>query len=465
MAAQKIYAGTALKELRSKLSLTQREFSNQLDVSISYLNQMENNNRPIAAGVMLALARDFDFDVSELGGGDSARLIADLQEAFADPVFVNKPSHADMQLIASNAPVAARAILDLHRSYLGQQERLLSFDAAIGATANNPNPQPWEEVRDFFHYCDNYIDSIDHAAERLAGEIFPRDFAPMLALLDWFKANDIHVERVDHGMRHYDSENRILTLAQHMEPETQLFQMGFQIGLIKFSGLINATLDMAAFQSPQARDICRIGLANYFAGALMMPYTTFANAALNLRHDLEALALKFSCSIEQVAHRLSTLQRPSQKGVPFFFVRVDQAGTITKRHSATRLQFARFGGACPLWNVHRAFETPGDFLRQFAQTPDGVRYLCLAKDVSKKGGSYRAPVKRLAIGLGCEVEHAHHLIYADDLDAKNPASFEPIGISCRICPRTDCHQRAVPPHSGKLEIDPNTRNLLPYSLG
>ncbi len=464
MVTQKIYAGTALKELRSKLSLTQRDFANRLDVSISYLNQMENNNRPIAAGVMLALARDFDFDVSELGGGDSARLIADLQEAFADPVFVNKPSLADIQLMAGNAPVAARAVLDLHRRFLGQQERLQSFDTAIGATANNPNPMPWEEVRDFFHYCDNYIDAIDRAAERMAQDIFPQDIAPMISMLNWFTENGIRLERRDGGMRHYDANNQTLTLARHMEPETQLFQMAFQIGLLKCSELFDATLDMAAFQSQEARDICRMGLANYFAGALMMPYSIFAHAALELRHDLEALALKFSCSIEQIAHRLSTLQRSGQKGVPFFFVRVDQSGTITKRHSATRLQFARFGGACPLWNVHRAFETPSDFLRQFAETPDGVRYLCLAKDVSKKGGSYRAPVRRLAIGLGCEVEHAHHLIYADDLDVKNPTAFEPIGVSCRICPRTDCHQRAVPPHGGTIEIDPNTRNQLPYHL-
>jgi len=196
-----------------------------------------------------------------------------------------------------------------------------------------------------------------------------------------------------------------------------------------------------------------------------MPYGPFLAAAHNLRHDLDLLAERFGASIEQVAHRLSTLQRTGAKGVPFFFVRVDQAGTITKRHSATRLQFARFGGACPLWNVHRAFETPTRYLRQIAETPDGVRYFCLAKDITKPGGAYGAPKPRFAIGLGCEVNHAEALVYADDFEVSNAAAFEPIGISCRICERRTCHQRAVPPLEKPLHINPMQRSVLPYEIG
>jgi predicted transcriptional regulator len=228
--------------------------------------------------------------------------------------------------------------------------------------------------------------------------------------------------------------------------------------------LLEATLDLARFQSDEARAIAKLGLANYFAGAAMMPYKAFLAAAQDTRHDLELLAARFGASIEQVAHRLSTLQRPGAKGVPFFFVRVDQAGTITKRHSATRLQFARFGGACPLWNVHRAFETPGRFLRQLAETPDGVRYISLARDVSKPGGHFGAPVRRYAISIGCEVRHAAGLVYADGMDFTRASAFEPIGISCRICERTKCHQRSVPPLEKRLSTTPNRRDVLPYTL-
>ena len=216
--------------------------------------------------------------------------------------------------------------------------------------------------------------------------------------------------------------------------------------------LLEATLDLARFQTDAARAIAKIGLANYFAGAALMPYTGFLQAARETRHDLELLANRFGASVEQVAHRLSTMQRPGAKGIPFFFVRVDQAGTITKRHSATRLQFARFGGACPLWNVHRAFETPGRFLRQLAETPDGVRYISLAR------------VRRYAIALGCEIRHADALVYADHMDISNPQAFEPIGISCRICERTHCHQRSVPPLERRLTINQNTRGVLPYEV-
>ena len=262
----------------------------------------------------------------------------------------------------------------------------------------------------------------------------------------------------------YLREGSVLTLNGAAEPSTQVFQLFHLIARETRGELLDATLDLARFRSETAREIARVGLANYFAGAALMPYRAFLAAARAERHDLERLSHLFGASLEQVAHRLSTLQRAGEKGIPFFFVRVDQAGTITKRHSATRLQFARFGGACPLWNVHRAFETPGQFLRQLAQTPDGMRYLCLSREVAKPGGAFRAPVRRFAICLGCEVAQARDLVYADDLDLGNPAGYEQIGISCRICPRPDCHQRSVPPIDRALTIPGDRAGPLPYAI-
>jgi hypothetical protein len=268
----------------------------------------------------------------------------------------------------------------------------------------------------------------------------------------------------DPQLRGFDVERSTLRLSTRTALSTRRFQLLHQVALLAQNELLEATLDLARFQTDEARAIAKIGLANYFAGAALLPYGAFLAAARETRHDLERLAEIFGASIEQVAHRLSTLQRPGAKGIPFFFVRVDQAGTITKRHSATRLQFARFGGACPLWNVHQAFETPGRFLRQLAKTPDGVSYLCLARDVSKSGGSFSAPVRRYAIGLGCEVRHAGELVYADHLDVSNEGAFEPIGISCRICERVGCHQRSVPPLERKLRVNPDARGVLPYEI-
>ncbi|MEJ2018143.1 MAG: short-chain fatty acyl-CoA regulator family protein [Maritimibacter sp.] len=462
MATQKLYAGVKLRETRTRLGLTQKAFAEKLGVSLPYLNQMENNNRPVSTGVVLALAQEFGFDVAELSTGDAERLVTDMREALADPVFSDTaPPLADLRLAASNAPALARAFLELHRAYRQSHERLASLDEALGREGSSVQASPWDEVRDFFHYCDNYIDAVDRAAE-----LFSRDSDAETAALAALERRGVRVELTEsEQIRGYDREAGRLQLSTYVPPSTRRFQLLHQVALLTQSDLLDATLDLARFQSDAARAIAKIGLANYFAGAALLPYGRFLEVAHKQRHDLERLSEIFGASIEQVAHRLSTLQRPGAKGIPFFFVRVDQAGTITKRHSATRLQFARFGGACPLWNVHQAFETPGRFLRQLAQTPDGVRYISLARDVSKPGGSFNAPTRRYAIALGCEVKHARDLVFADGLDVTNAGAFEPIGISCRICERTGCHQRSVPPLERKLSVDPDARGVLPYEVG
>lgn len=463
MAVQKLYAGAKLREMRTRLGLTQKVFADKLTVSLPYLNQMENNNRPVSAAVVLALAQEFGLDVTELTVGESERMVSDMREALADPIFAAAaPPLADLRLAASNAPALARAFLDLHRAYRHTHERLASLDEALGREDSAIRPSPWEDVRDFFHYCDNYLDPIDRAAEAfITGPQGQRPVVQTAREALQKRGITLHFTDADFTRR-YDPAARRLDVSARIAAPTQAFQLLHQIALITQNDLLEATLDLARFRTPEARDIAKIGLANYFAGAALLPYRAFLEAARETRHDLERLADQFGASIEQVAHRLSTLQRPGAKGVPFFFVRVDQAGTITKRHSATRLQFARFGGACPLWNVHQAFETPGRFLRQLAETPDGVRYLCLARDVSKPGGAFHAPTRRYAIGLGCEVAHAPALVYADGLDLKG--RFEPIGISCRICERPTCHQRSVPPLERRLRVDPNRRDGLPYQI-
>jgi XRE family transcriptional regulator, fatty acid utilization regulator len=464
MPARKLYAGAKLRETRTRLGLTQRAFAERLGVSLPYLNQMENNARPVSAGVVLALAREFGMDVTELATGDAERLVSDLAEALADPVLAGAAAPtADLRLVAANAPALARSILDLHRAYRQASERLAAIDEALGRQGPEARPSPWEEVRDFFHYCNNYIDAVDRAAERFATTAPTGDPAAAAeAALDG--AGIAVAVSDDLALRAFDPAVGRLTLSGRSPAPTRRFQLLHHHALHSHAQLIDATLDLARFATPAAREIARAGLANYFAGAALMPYARFQEAAEATGHDLERLADLFGASIEQVAHRLSTMQRPGAKGIPFFFVRVDQAGTITKRHSATRLQFARFGGACPLWNVHRAFETPGRFLRQLAQTPDGVRYFCLARDVTKPAGSFDTPVRRFAIGLGCEIAHADRLVYARGLPLSDPAAFEPIGISCRICDRPDCHQRSVPPLESRLTVDHDHRGILPYSI-
>ena len=276
MAIQKLYAGAKLRELRGRLGLTQRAFADKLGVSLPYLNQMENNHRPVSASVVLALAQEFGLDVTELNAGEGERLVSDMREALADPVFAKSaPPLADLRLAASNAPALARAFLDLHRAYRQSHERLASLDEALGREDASLRASPWDEVRDFFHYCDNYVDAVDRAAEHfIAGAGDGKDAITIAT--EALKKRGIDVQFSNIGpLRRFDPVNRTLTLSARAESATKAFQLLYQVALQTQNELLEATLDLARFQTPEARDIAKIGMANYFAGAALMPYRAF----------------------------------------------------------------------------------------------------------------------------------------------------------------------------------------------
>jgi len=323
-------------------------------------------------------------------------------------------------------------------------------------------------VRDWFHEAGNYVDPIDRAAEAMAQALDaePMPEALLVHLLKQEHGVDVvsaDSDHVDRPMRKFDAHRGLLTVDRALPAETRRFFLAQQLGTLSFAKEIENVTHTAAISEP-ARRLLALGLANYAAGALLMPYSRYRLAARQVRHDIDRLCRRFGVSFEQACHRLSTLQRPAARGVPLFFCRVDMAGNITKRHSATRLQFARFGGACPLWIVHEAVAIPDRILVQLAETPDGVRYVSMAKGLVKPSGSYTRSPRRYAVALGCEVEHADAFIYADGLDIANANAATPIGISCRLCPRRDCDQRAFPPADRPILIDPDVRDVVPYRV-
>ncbi len=467
MAPSKLFIGRKVRELREANKATQAVFAEKLGISTSYLNQIENNQRAVSASVLLSLVETFRIDISAFSGSDSDRLISALSEALADPLFdVLSPSSQELKLVAQNAPAFAHALLACHLAYRRNSEQLASIDDQIMRTDSFAEPTPYEEVRDFFHFVDNYINELDLAAEELAARLRIGGHDTQRTLVEYLEKG--HGVRLATGegevLRRYDSRSKVLYLGSYLDTPSRAFQLAFQIATLERQPEIDAIIADAGFRTPEAGDICRIGLSNYFAGALVLPYSHFLQAAKELRHDIELLATRFGASLEQVAHRLSTLQRPGRKGIPVFFARIDRAGNITKRHSAAKLQFARYGAACPLWNAYEAFETPGRLVRQLAETPDGTRYLCVATEISKRSGRFVAPQRRYAIALGCNVSHADDFVYGDGLDLAGRSAFQPIGISCRICERTNCSQRAVPPLKRRLRVSPDVRGLLPYSI-
>jgi predicted transcriptional regulator len=190
----------------------------------------------------------------------------------------------------------------------------------------------------------------------------------------------------------------------------------------------------------------------------------FLSAAEELRYDIDQLARRFEVGFETICHRLSTLQRNSERGIPFFFVRVDRAGNISKRQSATDFHFSRVGGTCPLWNVYEAFASPGKILTQLAQMPDGRTYLWIARTVSHHRGGYGSPGKTFAVALGCDLRHAERIVYSRGLDLSSPDSATPIGVGCKVCERLECAQRAFPPIGRPLRIDEAQSRFAPYNV-
>ncbi|WP_183527245.1 helix-turn-helix domain-containing protein [Yoonia ponticola] len=468
---RKIFAGARIRLLRQSHNLTQALFAQQLSISTSYLNQIENNQRALSGSVILALVDTFNFDLSELALDGAGKVSVDLQEILNDPIFTeNKVLTQEIKIAATNAPNISKAFLDLYRMFQKSREQLGEVDNALKDHETSLAPLPYEEVRDYFHYTDNYIDALDRAAEAFALSLPRSDAGRHADMVDYLlKTHGVKVVmRKDKPgsstLRAYDPTTKTIHLNAASSMATNLFQLAYQVGLIEQSDLIEQLLDDAAFHTDVARDVCRMTFANYFAGAVVLPYSEFAQAAKEQRHDLENLAFQFDASLEQVCHRLSNLQRPGEKGIPFYFVRIDQAGNITKRHSATTLQFTRFGGGCPLWNVHHAFQSPGEILRQLAVTPDGIQYLSLAFVQTKRVSGFKSPVRKYAIGLGCEIKHAGHVVYADDLDVTEVKNFDPIGTSCRICERIDCFHRSVPPIGKQIVVDHNKRGSVPFKI-
>lgn len=465
MPRARLYAGDTLRDLRRAAGLNQRAMAVKLGLSVSYLSQLEGGERPLTAAVSAALARHFPSALAGIEGEAPARRLSALAAALADPAVAPLDAEGIARL-AEERPDLADRFVALHAAKRAAEERAALAEEAMitGAGLTGTGARlPWEAVRDWFHDAGNYIDALDRAAETLASHgTIEQQLSQHRVALALDPDDAAPLARFD---------GRVLTLAAATPPETRRFLVAHRLAAIAFAAPIADIVAAAPLAHDEARRLLSIGLANYAAGALVMPYAAFRAEAKAVRHDIDRLSRRFGVSFEQACHRLSTLQRPGAEGIPFYFCRVDMAGNITKRHSATRLQFARFGGACPLWHVHEAAAIPDRILVQHAETPDGVRYVSMAKGLVKPSGRFARAPRRYAVVLGCETTHAADFVYADALGILQggvshgqAGAPTPIGISCRLCPRSDCDQRAFPPTDRAIRVDPATRRVVPYSV-
>ena len=446
MAGKALYLGPRLKKLRRDLGLTQANMATDLDISASYIALMERNQRPVTAEMLIKLANTYRINVGELADEDADETAARLQGALRDPIFSDIDIEPlDIQDIATSYPGMAEALLRLHTAFGEEQlalaERRESGDSPAGDADRASDPVG--EARAFLAARRNCFPELDDSASTAARQLNSYE-----AIREHLAENhQLELRLTDDGLlrgalRWHDYHRRRIYIAERLDLAGRRFQAALQIAILEQDGVIADIISEGRISSEDGKRLVRRALQSYWAAALLMPYRAFARAAADLRHDVEALCARFAVSFEQAAHRLTTLQRPGEEGVPFFFLRVDRAGNVSKRLDGAGFPFARHGGACPLWNVHRTFENPGEVDAQLIELPDGERYVSIARTVKGGGGGFGAPSVTRSVAIACSATHMEKLAYGEVL-ARREAT--PIGVACRLCHRPRCIARSAPP--------------------
>ena len=469
-ADRKLFLGARLRRLRRDLDLSQTRMAQDLGVSSSYLNLIERNQRPVTAQVLLRLAEAYELDLRNFAADAEASGQASLGEVFADPLFKDLSlSRYEIADCVEASPGVAEAVVRLYRAYM-DRKRVLdlgAIEAGGDAAASVVTATDW--VRDFIDSQRNFFPDLDERGEALAAELGGSSAEELAAnlrqhLLERYgvKVQTMSAETMQGTLRRFDYHRRRLFLSEWLDGPGRSFSMAYQLALLDSGAAIDDIAARAAPPDQPARSLLRVSLANYLAAAILMSYEAFHGAAEASGYDIERLKTRFGVSYEQTCHRLTTLSRPNARGIPFFMLRIDSAGNISKRFASVSFPFARFSGGCPRWNIHACFKTPNRIVTQIVETPDGLRYFTLSRTVRRAGSpNSGAEDTDLAIGLGCEFKHAGKLVHARGLDLAAPL-VTPIGPACRICERPDCPQRAAPPISRTLMVDDFKKSISPY---
>jgi predicted transcriptional regulator/transcriptional regulator with XRE-family HTH domain len=466
----KTFVGPRVRQLRSERGFSQAALAQMLDISPSYLNQIEHDVRPLTVVVLLRITEVFGVDATFFASQDETRLVAELREVTLDRDLGIDVDPSELADLVNSHPTLARAMVNLHQRYRLTATQLATATESRYADGSGSGSitMPHEEVRDYFYQRQNYLHELDTAAEDLTIRTgmhradLARELSERLSAV-----HDVRiVKRIGRGdnvLHRFDAETKTLEISGHLSSGQYVFKLAAELAYLEFGELIDSMVADGKFTSAESRTLARLGLANYFAAAAVLPYRQFHQVAENFRYDVERLSAYYSVSYETIAHRLSTLQRPSMRGVPLSFVRVDRAGNMSKRQSATGFHFSSSGGTCPLWNVYETFANPGKILVQIAQMPDGRHYMWVARTVERRASRYGQPGKTFAIGLGCELRHAHRLVYSEGLDLSSEVGT-PIGAGCRVCERDNCPQRAFPALGRALDLDEHRSTVSPYPV-
>lgn len=466
--------GAKVRSLRRRESLSQTDLAERLGISPSYLNLIENNHRALPAPLLIKLAQLFGVELSAFAEDEDGRLMSALFEALSDPLFeAQEVLSTEVRELTTSSPAISRALLSLYRSYREAKEsaetlsaRLFEGERQSGLDLSHVSS---EEVSDLIQHHTNYFPELEQAAEDLwrdaqlkGDDIYPR-LIRHLKETHGVKVRIARARAGDTPLRRFDPEKKVLSLSELLPTRSRKMQLACQVGLLSLRLVLDRLTSSPLLTTDDSRSLARAALANYFAAAVLMPYDAFLQATEEQRYDLDVIGRRFGVGFEQVAHRVTTLRKPRAEGVPFHMIRIDVAGNISKRFSASGIPIARYSGACPRWNIFAAFSTPGMVRIQLSRMPDGAAYFCIARTVHADSQGFHAHPRIHAIGLGCPASRARELVYSDGLDLDNAEGFVPVGVTCRLCERTDCEQRAFPSLRHPLKINENIRGVSLYA--
>jgi transcriptional regulator with XRE-family HTH domain len=338
---KKLFLGGRLKRLRRDLGITQTRMAEDLEVSASYLNLLERNQRPVTAQMLLRLADAYDLDFRSLAADDPGGG-AGLEEVLGDKMFADLGiGRHEAAEVAEVSPAVTEAVVRLYRAYLdrGRLIDLGAFDREGGSDVI-PTVQPTEWVRDLVGSQRNYFAELETCAETLVAALKsdPQDLGPAvrerLQLKHGIQTRVMPVEVMTSSLRRYDHHRKRLMLSETLAPASRIFAMCYQLGLLEYGDELTALADRFKAPDRSSRQLLKVFLGNYLAAAMMMPYAPFLAALEASGYDIERVRSRFGISYEQAAQRLTTLGRSGARGVPFFMMRLDAAGNISKRYAA-----------------------------------------------------------------------------------------------------------------------------------
>lgn len=448
MESGKLFIGPRLRALRLERGLTQTGFARLLGVSGSLVNLLERNQRSASLAVLMRLSDVFGLEMQELTSANTQISLQQLRKTLSDPaVGVDDISIDELRSAMDLAPKVVEGLMSLFDSYQVVQERLAGTLETTEDRSKSLRASE-QRVHEFFQRQGNYFEALEQIALAFRTQHKLSNDHALSQLASILKSDhDTTVQVVEHetiapSVRRYDATDRTLYLSDSLDHGNKVFQMAHWIGLMVYADEIDAVVREAEFSDQHDAARARVSLCDYFAAALLMPYESFLDAARKWAYDFERLASSFSVSYEQVCQRATTLQRPSNRGIPFFFLRVDKAGNVSKRFNASSIQLARYGGTCPRLDVHYCFRVPGRILTQRVEMPDGAEFITINRTVSRPSSRFNQEDRRQAVSVGCAIQHAPDMVYGADNTFGLPGTATEIGVNCRLCPRVMCDQRA-----------------------